>query len=121
MQRKAASEIAWFKVDDHLYSHPKWLGLPKGARALWVTAGAWSAGQLKDGFVPKQALSTLGGTQREAAALVAVHLWDVTEGGWQFHDWDQFQPTRQAVMDKRAKDAERLRRWREQRDAERDR
>lgn len=107
-------------MDDHLYSHSKWLDAPKGARALWVTAGAWTAGHLKDGFVPKGALSTLGGTQSEAAALVKVGLWEVVDGGWQFHDWEQFQPTRQAVMEKRAKDADRLRRWREQRDAERD-
>lgn len=24
--------MAWFRVDDHLYSHPKWLALPKGAK-----------------------------------------------------------------------------------------
>ena len=111
--------MAWFKVDDHLYSHPKWISLSKGARALWVTAGAWSAGQLLDGHVPYAALKTLDGTRREADALVDCGLWEVNGEGWLFHDWDAYQPTREAVMDKRARDAERLRKWREQRDQER--
>ena len=111
--------MAWFKVDDHLYSHPKWLSLPKSARALWVTAGAWSAGQLLDGHIPAAVLPMLDGTRREAQALVDAGLWEVNCDGWVFHDWDEFQPTKSAVVAKRARDAERLRKWREQRDAER--
>lgn len=111
--------MAWFKVDDHLYSHPKWIDLPKGARALWVTAGAWSAGQLLDGFIPAAALPLLSGTRAEAKRLVESGLWVEAPGGWSFHDWAAYQPTKRAVMDKRAKDAERLRVWREKRDQER--
>lgn len=106
-------------MDDHLYSHPKWRSLPKGARALWVTAGAWSAGQLLDGYVPASVLPMLDGTRREATALVDAGMWVEQNGGWQFHDWAVYQPTRKVVMDKRARDAERIRLWREQRDAER--
>lgn len=112
--------MAWFKVDDHLYSHPKWLSLPKGSRALWVTAGAWCAGQLLDGFIPEAALPILDGTRAEAKRLVDVGLWREVKGGWRFHDWGAYQPMKQAVMDKRSKDAERLRKWREARDAERE-
>lgn len=112
--------MAWFKVDDHLYSHPKWIALPKGSRALWVTAGAWCAGQLLDGYIPDAVLPILGGTKAEAEALARTGLWDKAAGGWRFHDWETYQPTKKAVMDKRAKDAERLRAWREKRDAERD-
>lgn len=111
--------MAWFKVDDHLYSHPKWLALPKPARALWVTAGSWSAGQLYDGFIPSKALPMLEGTRRDATALVEAGLWSEVDGGWLFHDWAEYQPTRSAVMEKRKRDAERLRRWREKRDEER--
>ncbi len=112
--------MAWFKVDDHLYSHPKWLSLPKGSRALWVTAGAWCAGQLLDGYIPLSVLPMLGGTRSEANALVRAGLWIDAEQGYQFHDWCTYQPTKQAVMEKRAKDAERLKAWRDKRDAERD-
>lgn len=113
--------MAWFKVDDHLYSHPKWLAAPKTARALWVSAGAWSAGQLLDGFIPAAILPVLDGTKRDAAALVSAGLWEQEgDAGWRFHDWESYQPTRANVLDKRAKDAERLRKWRENRDRERD-
>ena len=111
--------MAWFRVDDHLYSHPKWLALPKGARALWTAAGSWSAGQLLDGYVPSAALAVLDGTRREAAALVAVGMRVEEPGGWRFHDWQDFQPTKSAVVQRRTRDAERLRKWREQRDSER--
>lgn len=115
------SEIAWFKVDDHLYSHPKWLALPKGARALWVTAGSWCSGQLLDGKVPASVLPMLNGTRTEAQHLVNAGLWRRDgDDGWRFHGWGDYQPTKRAVMDKRAKDAERLRNWRERREAERD-
>lgn len=110
--------MAWFKVDDHLYSHPKWIDLPKGSRALWVTAGAWCAGQLLDGVIPASVLPLLGGNRADAQRLVASGLWREVNGGWKFHDWAAYQPTKKAVMDKRAKDAERLRLWREKRDQE---
>lgn len=92
--------------------------MPKGARALWVTAGAWCAGQLLDGFVPSNVLPLLDGTRSEATRLVDAGLWIKCDGGYRFHDWDRYQPTRKSVMDKRAKDAERLRNWREKREAE---
>lgn len=103
----------WFKVDDKLHSHPKWVGLNKGAKALWTTAGSWSADQLTDGFVPKSVLSRLGGTTAEAQRLVNAELWRVVENGWQFHDWQDRNPSRESVQDKRSRDAERLRQWRE--------
>ena len=112
--------MAWFKVDDHLYSHPKWLSLPKGSRALWVTAGSWCSGQLLDGFIPAAVLPTLDGTRRDATELVKVGLWIETDGGWEFHDWGEYQPTKASVIERRKKSAERLRRWREQKEAERD-
>lgn len=110
--------MAWFKADDKLYGHPKWLATSKGGRALWITAGTWSGDQLTDGFVPRHVLPMLDGTAREAASLVASGLWHEVDGGWQFHDWADHQPSREAVLDRRSKDAERLRKWRERKAAE---
>lgn len=112
--------MAWFRVDDHLYSHPKWLAASKGARALWTSAGSWSAGQLLDGYVPESALRILDGTKREAEDLVRVGLWERADAGWRFHGWIDFQPTRASVVEKRRKDADRLKAWRDRKDAERD-
>ena len=34
--------MAWFKVDDGWWSHPKILQLSDSAQALWMRAGSWS-------------------------------------------------------------------------------
>lgn len=82
----------WFKVDDRLWGHPKWLATPPRARGLWVTAGSWSAGMGTDGKVPRHVLVALGHSARDAAALVESGLWRETKDGWRFHGWDEFQP-----------------------------
>ncbi len=90
--------MTWFKVDDRLHSHPKWLATPAAARALWVTAGSWSAANLTDGRVPKHVLPMLGGRPRDAAALVAAGLWLAEADDFRFHDWTTYQPTKADVL-----------------------
>lgn len=99
--------MPWFKVDDALYSHPKWVAASAPARALWVTAGSWSASQLTDGLVPRHVLAMLGGKPKDAAELVAVGLWDVDGNGWRFHDWLSFQPSAAQTLAARAAAKER--------------
>lgn len=84
--------MGWFKVDDKLHSHPKWLALPIRARALWVTAGSWAADQGTDGLVPRHVLPRLDGRPADAAQLVAAGMWEPCPDGWIFHDWDLYQP-----------------------------
>src|SRR5690606_3533375 len=99
--------MAWGKVDDRLYSSPKWLAAKKPARALWVTALSWSMDQLTDGHVPAHVLAVLDGTRAEAADLVRVGLWHTTDDGWVFHDWSDYQPSRAQVLAERAAGAAR--------------
>lgn len=99
--------MAWFKVDDKLHSHPKVLGVPLRAMGLWVLAGAWSADQLTDGFIPHAVLPTLQAKPADARDLVTSGLWLEVDGGWQFHDWLEFQFSRASTLARRAKDAER--------------
>lgn len=111
--------MAWFKVDDQLPVHPKWLVTPQAARGLWITAGAWSAAHQRDGHVPSAALPALGAKRREADALVRAGLWTVSDtgDGWNFHDWDKYQPSHVEIIAKREAQAERIRKWRARRDA----
>ena len=99
--------MAWFKVDDKLHSHPKVLGVPLRSMGLWVLAGAWSADQLTDGFIPRAVLPTLQAKPSDARDLVTSGLWLEVDGGWQFHDWLEFQFSRASTLARRAKDAER--------------
>lgn len=103
--------MVWFKVDDSFWSHPKVLPLSSDAVALWVRAGAYCAQQLTDGHVSMQALRMLA--DRDAAVeLTNAGLWDLADGGFQFHDWAEYQPTREHVLAERAKATERKRKSR---------
>lgn len=98
--------MAWFKVDDGFWAHPKVLMVSPDAGWLWLRAGSWSAQQLTDGFIPTAADRLLGDDGTLAAQLVDVGLWEVLPDGWAFHGWDEFQPTRSEVEELRRKRSE---------------
>ena len=105
--------MAWFKVDDKLHSHPKRHMAGLRAMGLWVAAGSWASDQLTDGFIPQHMLAALGARPADAKALVSAGLWIECDDGWRFHDWTEMNPTRKTVQDQRARNAEKLARWRE--------
>lgn len=95
--------MTWFKVDDRWHSHRKVIPLSLEARGLWATLGSWCADQLNGGHVPRDVLKHFGGKRAVKLALALVHegLWRECEDGYQFHDWDDHQPTKDAVLAKR--------------------
>ena len=104
--------MPWFRIDDGFWCHPKVLRCTHRAIALWVRAGSWCAQQLTDGYVPASALPMLNATRTDAGQLVKAGLWAVDGDGWRFHQWDERQPTREAVEADRAAVADRVRRYR---------
>lgn len=100
--------MAWFKVDDQLYSHPKWLAVSPRARGLWITAGSWCSAQLTDGHIPSSALPMLGGQAKDARELVESGLWVENGNGWFFHDWLDMQPSKEKVEAEREAARERM-------------
>ena len=105
--------MAWFKVDDRLWAHPKWMHLPDSARALWVTAGSYCAQYETDGYINSATIPQLGSRKAAAERLVKAQLWNKVEGGYQFHDWDEFQPTKAQLDAERRATKERVQRWRD--------
>lgn len=90
--------MTWFKVDDSFYDHPKVFDASDAAVALWTRAGSWAARNLTDGFVPSGLLARLSGDPVTAAKeLVDRGLWKRTKGGFQFHDWAEYQPSKERV------------------------
>ena len=83
----------WFKVDGGLAFHPKIMQAGNEAMGLWVRAGAWSCEQLTDGFIPKEIANAMANGMANAMALVMANLWQEVDGGFQFKDWDEFQPS----------------------------
>lgn len=98
--------MTWFKVDDSFHSHPKVLATSPAALGLWVVAGAWSSANLTEGFVPDHALPRLlPDSAPLARELVSNGLWRRERGGYRFHDWIAYNPTRSeatAARDKMA-------------------
>lgn len=89
--------MTWFKVDDKFYSHRKVRTLSKGAIALWVRAGSYCADHLTDGLVHRSDVGWLEGTSDEVQELIACGLWHAHPEGYVFHDWDEYQPSKESV------------------------
>ncbi len=111
----------WFKVDDGFFRHPKTLDAAErlGDRwqigrvaHVWLEAGTWAAHALTDGFVPDMAVETFVSDRRAGEVMEAcaeAGLFIKRSTGYQFHDWDHYNPTAQGVKDKREKDRQRKR------------
>lgn len=105
--------MTWFKIDDSFYDHPKVWDAPDCAVALWVRAGTWSARNLTDGFVPNRLPARFCDDPETAVReLLQRGLWSRVKGGYQFHDWTDYQPSRESVEKERRAAAERKRRQR---------
>ena len=125
--------MAWFKVDDKLTAHRKFLRLGRIygiegralAMGLWVQAGTWSALNETNGFIPEDITEEFIDVTPASAvtdpdaldvreALCDVGFWSRTDDGYQFEGWAEYQPTKEGADEQRAKDAERKRRSRAQ-------
>jgi len=85
----------WGKTYSDLWRHPKWVQLEAGPRALWVTALSWTVESRTFGAIPTPMLAMFRASEEDAAELVRVGLWDATKDGWQLHDWDHHQTSRE--------------------------
>lgn len=85
----------YMKVHGSLHTHTKFLALSGDATRLWLLCASWASNSGSDGRIPHQAARFLCMGQETAPAreLVEAGLWDEVEGGWQFHDWDEWNAT----------------------------
>lgn len=104
--------MAWFKVDDNFYDHPKVDELSLEAVGLWTLCGTYAARHLTDGFIPHRRVTRLGGDPDTAAELVDAELWEETDGGYTFLNWHDYQPTKNKVESRRETDRDRKRKQR---------
>ena len=110
--------MSWFKVDDSFYDHPKFLDVPNAAVGLWVKAGAWCGKHLTDGIIPESQVKLFKGTKTQILALTSARIWseERSENGakvFRFHDWNEYQPTREQKIKEREEASERQRKFRE--------
>jgi hypothetical protein len=99
-----------FQVDPDFYDHPKVTGMPDAAFSLWVRAGSYSAAKLTNGFISEDVLAhTLRSDMQVAGELVQRGLWRRRKGGFQFHQWELRNLTRERVEADREADRKRKR------------
>lgn len=91
--------MAWARIDDGWWCHPKVLGLSLEARGLWATTLSWSCAHRTDEIQPAL-VRMVGGSDAMAEELVDAGLWHEAEEGWRFHDWAEYQD--QSLSEKRA-------------------
>ncbi len=112
--------MPWFKLDDSTYDHPKIVQVSDGAFRLWITAGLYCARHLTDGIISPGTLKVLQAKGRHCDELWSAGLWErIPEGGYRFHDWHDYQPTREDVQRPREIDRQRKKSWREAKAAKR--
>jgi hypothetical protein len=119
--------MPWVKIDEVFPRHPKVVQVGPLGIALQVAALCYCNHYLTDGFVPFRAVRGLldfnrigidassdsakfehwqeiGGLNI-AADLVEVGMWEEVEGGFQIHDYADYQPTRAEVIAERERNS----------------
>lgn len=109
--------MPWFRVDDQLHAHPKPNKAGLAAMGLWTLAGSHCMSYLTDGVVERWWVESKPHGVELAARLVAAGLWHEHQDGWVFHDWEEFQPTREQILAERGAAVERMRKVRANRKA----
>lgn len=104
--------MPWVRIDDSFAENPKIARLSDSALALWVTGLAYCNRNLTDGFIPRMVgLGQLrfcdGNTLPHISELEEIGLWEKVDGGWQVHDYLEFQPAKADVLAQREKDRRR--------------
>jgi hypothetical protein len=97
----------FFKADTQLSDHPKILAAGYKASWLFICGLCYSSRMLTDGFIPTAQvprLAAMPGYRAAAARLVAVGLWEPTEGGYVIHDYLEYQESRSSVEQRRQAD-----------------
>lgn len=111
--------MSWVRIDDAMPDKPKVRHVGPLGQALHVAGICYSARHLTDGFLPESAIPTLIDLKpRELKALVAKMLevapsqtnplWHRQQGGYQIHDYLEYNPNRSAVLAERDRAKQRM-------------
>jgi len=101
--------VSWVKLDDGFFRHHKVILAGREARDLALAALCHASASLSDGYIPAGALRQLAADaqvsnpKRLAARLVEVGLWEVAPGGYRIHDYLAYNPSRERVLETRAR------------------
>ena len=114
--------MGWVRLDDNFTDHPKVIALSDTAFRLFITGLCYSNRLLTDGVIPYRMVNAWVGDNPEKPSdeLEDQNLWERVEKGFRIRSYDEYQPTRKEVEDKRNASRERLRRHRFKKSVETD-
>lgn len=122
--------MAWVKLDDGFADHPKVADAGPLAGMMQVAALCYCNRHLTDGFIPRGQVPKLISCdglfyaddrgrkrpvtwQKVVSSLLQAEMWSEAEGGYAIHDYGQYQPSKAAVEEERAKTAGRVQKHRD--------
>ncbi len=92
--------MAWVRIHDGAMTHPKIVGLTDKAFRLWVWGLSYSQQHLTNGSITIAA-AKLTRVFSAAQLLVQEKLWDATPGGFQIHDYLDWNDSKEVVIEAR--------------------
>lgn len=94
--------MPWVKLDDTFWSNRKLERLSDKAYRLYMRGLGYASQYLTDGILDATDLRTLGAQRKACDELVAAGCWNVIpDGGYEIHDYLEFQPSRADVLQRR--------------------
>ena len=92
--------MSWIKIDDQFADHPKIVEAGPSAAWLFICGLCYAGRYLTDGFVTEKQVPKMTDEDDPiglAGILVSVGLWHKVDGGYQIHDYLQYNPSRADV------------------------
>jgi hypothetical protein len=114
--------MPWVRLDDRFPSHRKVALLSDRAFRLYISGLCWCSENLTEGKILDRELAVVSrvrGLKAAAKELEEAHLWDRVSGGWQIHDYLEYNPERAKIQADRQANAARQQSFRDRKKAER--
>lgn len=102
--------MAYVRLEDSALNHPKVARLSAHAFRLWVWGLCHAQMHLTDGYLAARLLPNRRQSRPNVAAaeLCEAHLWEPVEGGYQIHDYLQYNDSKEVVEARKQKARERM-------------
>ena len=106
--------MTWFRLCDTLPFHRKVMQAGNEAVGAWARAGAWSSGNLTEGYIPPEIAAVIAPPQAWADLRAAGLTEAPPDGrpGEQLHDFLEYNPTAETVRAERQATKERVQKFR---------
>jgi hypothetical protein len=114
--------VAWARIDDRANGNAKLIALSDAAWRMWGCGLIFAQANLTDGFIASGAIATFGVKARDRRKVInelcrslvkgKAPLWHRVDGGYQIHDYLQWNESREAILRERERAKSRADRFR---------